>query len=84
MIIESENTMKQLVTEIISSDYVDIVSGKGLSFDDSIVYDKRYSHITENEEYPMMVSKVNAIINLVNENPSLVIKDVETELWDMV
>lgn len=76
--------MKQLVAEIISSEYVDIVSGKGLNFDESIVYDKRYSHITENEEYPMAIEKVNAIINLVNENPSLVNKDVETELWNMV
>lgn len=76
--------MKQLVTEILSSEYVDIVSGKGLNFDDTIVYDKRYSHITESEEYPMVLQKVNGIINLVNENPSLVHKDVETELWYMV
>lgn len=84
MINENENRMKELMVEIISSEYVDIVSGKGLYFNDSIIYDNRYSHITENEHYPLVEQKLKSIVNLINEDTSLVHKDVETELWYMV
>ena len=84
MINENENRMKELMVEIISSEYVDIVSGKGLYFNESITYDNRYSHITENEHYPFVEQKLKSIINLINEDTSLVHKDVETELWYMV
>lgn len=84
MINENENKMKELMVEIISSEYVDIVSGKGLYFNESITYDKRYLHITENEHYQLVKQKLKSIVNLINEDTSLVHKDVETELWYMV
>ena len=84
MINENENRMKELMVEIISSEYVDIVSGKGLYFNDSIIYDNRYTYITENEHYPLVEQKLKSIINLVNNDTSLVHKDVESELWYMV
>ena len=84
MINENENKMKELMVEIISSEYVDIVSGKGLYFNESITYENRYSHITENEHYPLVEQKLKSIINLINEDTSLVHKDIETELWYMV
>jgi hypothetical protein len=84
MSIDKETKMKNLVTEVISSEYVDIVSGKGLHFDDSIIYDKNYSHITNDDDYVVVEEKLKSIVKLINENPKLVHKDVEDELWYMV
>lgn len=81
---KDENKTKQLVVEIMSSEYVDIVSGKGLFFNDGIIYDKNFSHITNDSEYPLIEEKIKSIVNLVNENPALVYKDLEDELWYMV
>ena len=84
MSIDKETKMKNLLTEVISSEYVDIVSGKGLYFDDSIIYDKNYSHITNDDDYVVVEEKLKSIVKLINENPKLVHKDVEDELWYMV
>jgi hypothetical protein len=81
---KDENKAKQMVIEIMSSDYVDIISGKGLIFNNNIIYDTNFSHITNDEEYPVIEQKINSLVNLINENPSLVDKDLEDELWFMV
>ena len=84
MSIDKETKMKNLLTEVISSEYVDIVSGKGLHFDDSIIYDKNYSHIINDDDYVVVEEKLKSIVKLINENPKLVHKDVEDELRYMV
>ena len=81
---KDEIKAKRLVSEIVSSEYVNVVSGKGLSFNDGIIYDKNFSHITNDNEYPLIEEKVKSIVNLINENPNLVHKDLEDELWYMV
>lgn len=81
---KDENKAKQLVTEIVSSEYVSIVSGEGLFFNDNILYDNRFTHITNDEEYSLIEQKVKSIVKLINEDPSLVYKDLEDELWYMV
>ena len=81
---KNENKAKQLVAEIVSSDYMEIVSGKGLFFNDGIVYDNDFTHITNDVDYPLIKQKLKAIVELVNEDPTLVFKDLEDELWYMV
>jgi translation initiation factor 6 (eIF-6) len=81
---KDENKTKQLVVEIMSSEYVDVVSGKGLVFNESIIYDKDFSHITNDGEYSLIEEKIKSIVNLINNNPTLVHKDLEDELWYMV
>jgi len=81
---KDENKTKQLVVEIMSSEYVEVVSGKGLTFNESIIYDQDFSHITNNDEYPLIEEKIKSIVNLINGNPTLVYKDLEDELWYMV
>lgn len=81
---KDEIKAKQLVSEIVSSEYVDIVSGKGLIFNEGIIYDKNFSHITNDPEYTLIEEKVKSIVNLINEDPTLVHKDLEDELWYMV
>lgn len=81
---KDENKAKKLVSEIVSSEYVDIVSGKGLFFNEGIIYDKNFSYITNDVEYPLIEEKIRSIINLINEDPNLVHKDLEEVLWYMV
>lgn len=81
---KDENRAKQLVVEIVSSEFVDVIPGEGLFFNDGIVYDGRYSHITADTDYPLIEQKLKSIVKLVNGNPSLVYKDLEEELWYMV
>ena len=81
---KDENKAKQLVSEIVSSEYVDIVSGKGLFFNEGIIYDKNFSHITSSVEYRLIEEKIKSIVNLINDYPNLVHKDLEDELWYMV
>ena len=81
---KDENKTKQLVVEIMSSEYIDVVSGKGLVFNENIIYDKDFSHITNDSEYPLIEEKIKSIVNLVNGDPTLVYKDLEDELWYMV
>lgn len=81
---KDENRAKQLVVEIVSSEFVDVVSGKGLFFNEGIVYDNRFTHITSDTDYPLIEQKLKSIINLINNNPSLVFNDLEDELWYLV
>lgn len=81
---KDENKTKQLVVEIMSSEYVEVVSGKGLFFNENIIYDQDFSHITNDSEYPLIEEKIKSIVNLVNGDPTLVYKDLEDELWYMV
>ena len=81
---KDEVKAKQLVAEIVSSEYVDIVSGEGLFFNENIIYDNRFSHITNDDDYSLIEQKVKSIVKLINENPSLVYKDLEDELWFMI
>jgi tyrosine-protein phosphatase YwqE len=84
MVFKNEEKAKQLIVEIVSSEYVDIIPGKGLYFNDDIVYDKNFSHITNDDEYLLIEEKLKSIVKLINDDPNLVHKDLEDELWYMV
>jgi|688.fasta_scaffold1312538_2 hypothetical protein len=84
MVFKNEEKAKQLIVEIVSSEYVDIIPGKGLYFNDDIVYDKNFSHITNDDEYSLIEEKLKSIVKLINDDPNLVHKDLEDELWYMV
>ena len=84
MVFKNEEKAKQLIVEIVSSEYVDIIPGKGLYFNDDIVYDKNFSHITNDDEYLLIEEKLKSIVKLINDDPNLLHKDLEDELWYMV
>ena len=81
---KDETKAKEMVAKIMSSKYIELVSGIGLFFNDEIDYDKDYNHITKDKEYNLLKEKVKKIIKLVNDNPPMVHKDLENELWYMV
>lgn len=80
---KDETKAKEMVAKIMSSEYIELVNGIGLFFNDEIEYDKDYNYITKNEEYQLLKEKVKNIIKLVNDNPPMVYKDLENELWYM-
>ena len=43
-----------------------------------------HSELTSDEDYPILKEKMVKILDLVNKNESLIFRDIETELWDMV
>ena len=81
---KDETKAKEMATKIMSSKYIELVNGIGLFFNDEIEYDKDYNHITKDKEYYLLKEKVKKIIKLVNDNPPMVHKDLENELWYMV
>jgi len=40
--------------------------------------------IRENENYPFLLEKMDNLMILLNENPTLIDKDIEDELWYMI
>lgn len=81
---KDETKAKEMVKKIMSSGYIELTNGVGLFFSDDIEYDEDYNHITKDDEYPLIKEKVEKIIKLVNDNPPMVHKDLENELWYMV
>lgn len=81
---KDETKAKEMATKIMSSEYIELVNGIGLFFNDGIEYDKDYNYITKDEEYQLLKEKLKKIIKLVNDNPPMVYKDLENELWYMV
>ena len=81
---KDETKAKEMVKKIMSSGYIELTNGIGLFFSDDIGYDEDYNHITKDDEYPLIKEKVEKIIKLVNDNPPMVHKDLENELWYMV
>lgn len=80
---KDEQTAKQFVSEIMSSEYIDVVSGKGLFFNENVIYDTRFSHITNCDDYPLINQKIKSIVSLVNEDASLIYEDLEEKLWNL-
>lgn len=82
MFIKDENRAKELLVEAIQSDYVDLVPGIGIEYDEvAIEYDPEYKYLTEDEDYPLVKRKIKRIFKLLNNDPSLVDADIETDLW---
>lgn len=81
MIFKDEEMAKRMVAEIMSSEWIDIVPGKGLIFNTNIVWDRRFLHITQHPEYLAIEQKVSSIISLINRDPALIDRDLESELW---
>jgi len=43
-----------------------------------------YNYITENENYSLLIEKMDKLIVMLNETPELMDKDIETELWHIL
>ena len=62
------------------------VNSKGefcFPFED-LTHDDDWSQFINHSDYPILESKMKKLINLVNSDNSVLEKDVETEIWEMV
>lgn len=74
--------MKNMIDKFV--DMCDLISvdSKGQFFFDSV--DVEFTDIYTDVDYPLLVEKMTKLINLINEDNSLIEKDVQDELWFML
>ena len=58
--------------------------GKLVCLYSNIEYDENFSNIYNDRNYNMLKEKMENLLNIVNKDNSLLNKDVETELWDLI
>jgi hypothetical protein len=51
---------------------------------DTVEYTTDYSYLTEDKDYDFLKEKMSNLITLLNQDNSLIEKDIETELWNMI
>jgi hypothetical protein len=74
--------MKNMIDKFV--DMCDLISvdSKGQFFFDSV--DVEFTDIYTDVDYPVLVEKMTKLITLINEDNSLIEKDVQDELWFML
>jgi hypothetical protein len=61
------------------------IGANGFQFPfDDVDHDDDLIQIRESVDYPVLKSKMENLIILINKDNSLINKDVETELWDLI
>jgi hypothetical protein len=58
------------------------VNSKGQFFFDSV--DVEFTELYNDTDYPVLKEKMDKLIGLINEDNSLIEKDVQDELWLML
>lgn len=58
--------------------------GKFFCMFENLEYDDDFQYIVSSNHYPILKEKMNKLVELVNNDLSLLDKDVETELWQML
>lgn len=51
---------------------------------DNLIYDLDYSEFLDHSDWPILESKMKNLIELMNNDLSIIDKDVETEIWDLI
>ena len=74
--------IKKQFTELCKMIFIG-ANGFQFPFDD-VDHDDDLIQIRESVDYPVLKSKMENLIILINKDNSLINKDVETELWDLI
>jgi hypothetical protein len=51
---------------------------------DNLLHDEDYSNFINHSDWSVLESKMKNLINLVNSDNSILEKDVENQIWEMV
>lgn len=51
---------------------------------DNLIHDQDYSDFLNHSDWKILESKMTNLITLINNDNSILQKDVETEIWEMV
>ena len=61
------------------------ISSSGFKFPfEDVEYDDDFSSIRDSADYSTLKSKMENLLILLNKDQSLLEKDIETELWDLI
>ena len=64
--------------------HIVINKGEFVCLYSNIEYDEDFSNIYNDNNYNMLKEKMENLLKIVNKDNSLVNKDVETELWNLI
>lgn len=81
MIIAEEN-LKVMFVEMCKHIVID--SEGIICLYENIELDNDFEYIVTNENYPLLKKKMQNLLEIVNKDYSLIEKDIETELWDLI
>jgi len=51
---------------------------------DTVEHSLEYDTLSSDKDYPMLKEKMMNLVCLINSDNSLINKDIETELWNMI
>jgi hypothetical protein len=74
--------MKNMIDKFVNMCELISVNSKGQFFFDSV--DVEFTEVYNDTDYPVLKEKMDKLIGLINEDNSLIEKDVQDELWLML
>jgi len=74
--------MKNMIDKFVNMCELISINSKGQFFFDSV--DVEFTEVYNDTDYPVLKEKMDKLIGLINEDNSLIEKDVQDELWLML
>jgi hypothetical protein len=81
--INSDLNIKDKFVEMCKMIFIN-ADGKFVFPIDNLIHDEDYSDFMNHSDWSVLESKMTNLISKVNEDSSILEKDVETEIWEMV
>ncbi len=81
--INSDLNIKDKFVEMCKMIFIN-ADGKFVFPIDNLIYDEDYSDFMNHSDWSVLESKMTNLISKVNEDNSILEKDVETEIWEMI
>jgi hypothetical protein len=81
--INSDLNIKDKFVEMCKMIFIN-ADGKFVFPIDNLIHDEDYSNFINHSDWSVLESKMTNLISKVNQDSSILEKDVETEIWEMV
>jgi len=81
--INSDSHIKIKFTEMCKMLFINADGDFCFPFDD-LIHDDDYSDFINHSDYPILESKMQNLVKLVNKDKSVLDLDVEDEIWEMI
>jgi hypothetical protein len=81
--INSDLNIKDKFVEMCKMIFIN-ADGKFVFPIDNLIHDEDYSDFMNHSDWSVLESKMTNLISKVNEDSSILEKDVETEIWEMI
>lgn len=81
--INSDLNIKDKFVEMCKMIFIN-ADGKFVFPIDNLIHDEDYSNFINHSDWSVLESKMTNLISKVNQDSSILEKDVETEIWEIV